>query len=132
MTEFFNWLLGLFKQFRIFVVVLPWEVVIRCRMGKHVKSWGPGWHFRIPFVDTLQVVNTRLRVRISPNQTLTTKDGQPLSVAFTCWEQVADHDRDTERPQADPFSWEAIGRGDVPRTEQVTLPDTGERGKVGR
>jgi regulator of protease activity HflC (stomatin/prohibitin superfamily) len=82
MSEFFNWLLGILKEFRFFIVVLPWETMIRCRLGKHVKVWETGWHIRIPFVDTLHVVNSRLRFFSSPLQTVTTKDGHALSVAF--------------------------------------------------
>lgn len=90
MTELFNWLLGLLKQFKIFVVVMPWETVVRCRMGNRVAVWGPGWHVRIPFVDTLHVINTRLRIGIAPTQTLTTLDRQPLSVAFSVGFRIVD------------------------------------------
>lgn len=83
MTELFQWVLSILKEFRVFVVVLPWESVIRCRMGNRVQTWGSGWHIRIPFVDTLTVVNTRLRVSIAPTQTLTTLDGESLSVAMS-------------------------------------------------
>lgn len=90
MTELFQWLLELLKQFRVFVIVLPWEQVIRCRLGSRVKVWGPGWHLRIPFVDSLNVVNTRLRICNAPMQTLTTSDGQALSVSFSFGFRIVD------------------------------------------
>lgn len=90
MTELFQWLLGLLKQFRIFVIVLPWESVIRCRLGSRVRVWDSGWHFRIPFVDSLSVVNTRLRICNAPMQTLTTADGQSLSVSFSFGFRITD------------------------------------------
>lgn len=83
MSELFQWLLGILKEFRILVVVLPWEAVVRCRLGKHVKVWGPGWHIRLPFIDILHVTNTRLRLCCSPLQTITTLDGLALTIAAT-------------------------------------------------
>lgn len=90
MTALFEWLLSLLKQFRIFVVVLPWETVIRCRLGSRVAVWGPGWHFRIPFIDSLNCINTRTRIAAVPMQTLTTSDGQSLSVSFSIGFKITD------------------------------------------
>jgi regulator of protease activity HflC (stomatin/prohibitin superfamily) len=83
MSELFQWIANLLKQFRIFMTVLPWELAVRTRLGNRVKVWDPGWHLKLPFVDVVNVINTRMRVVRSPTQTITTKDGKTVSVSFT-------------------------------------------------
>lgn len=83
MTEFFNWLMGFFRQFKLLAIVLPWERAIRIRLGNRVAIWEPGLHFRLPFLDEVQLLNTRLRIACAGTQTLTTADGHPLTVSVT-------------------------------------------------
>jgi regulator of protease activity HflC (stomatin/prohibitin superfamily) len=74
-------------------VVLPWERAIRVRLGNRVKIWEPGWHIRFPFVDEIQVLNTRLRIADSGAQTLTTSDGYTLTISLTIGFSIVDPER---------------------------------------
>lgn len=90
MTEFFNWLMGFFREFKVLAIVLPWERAIRVRLGNRVTIWEPGWHLRLPFIDEIQVLNTRLRIACGGTQTLTTKDGHALTVSVTIGFSITD------------------------------------------
>lgn len=81
MGEFFKWLAELIKGAKCWITVLPWELAVRVRAGKHTAQLGPGLHFRIPYLDDVRVVNTRLRVAPVPSHTLSTKDGKAVTVA---------------------------------------------------
>lgn len=83
MTEFFTWIMNFVREFKFLIIVLPWEAVIRVRLGKHIALLPPGWHVRLPFIDTVQSLNTRLRVAATGGQTLTTRDGHALTVALS-------------------------------------------------
>ena len=52
------------------IVVAPWEIAIRVRLGKTATSLLPGFHFRIPFLDEIHIVNTRTRIVRTPVTTL--------------------------------------------------------------
>lgn len=93
MTELFQWLANFIKEFRVFVTILPWELAVRTRLGSRVTTWAPGWYLKIPFVDTIHVVNTRTRVIHSPTQTVTTRDGKALSCAFSIGFAIFDPQR---------------------------------------
>mgnify|MGYP001600832354 CR=1 FL=1 len=56
--------------------VQPWEKAIRVRAGKHTVMCEPGTHFRIPFVDSVYIHNTRRRVLGVPATTLSSADGR--------------------------------------------------------
>jgi SPFH domain/Band 7 family protein len=43
------------------IVVPPWCVGVRVRLGKRATRLEPGFHFRIPLLDQIQLVNTRRR-----------------------------------------------------------------------
>lgn len=90
MSALFEWLMNFFREFKILAVVLPWERAIRVRLGNRVVIWEPGWHIRLPFIDDLQVVNTRLRIASAGAQTLTTADGHTLTVSVTLGFQIVD------------------------------------------
>lgn len=90
MGEFFQWLMGVFREFRIWVVILPWERAIRVRLGNRIKMWEPGWHIKLPFLDEIQVLNTRLRLANSGTQTLTTADGETLTVSLVVGFRITD------------------------------------------
>lgn len=89
MTDLFKAILDFLGQFKIIVIVLPWEVAVRTRLGKHTLVWQPGWHVRLPFVDDVQVVNTRLRVVHASPQTVTTKDGKQMTISFVVGFSIA-------------------------------------------
>lgn len=103
MTELFQWLANFIKEFRIFVTILPWELAVRTRLGSRVKTWAPGWYFKIPFADTIHVVNTRMRVCHSPTQTLMTLDRKTLSCAFSIGFSIANPQKALQR-YSDPES----------------------------
>lgn len=83
MTEFFQWLINLLKEFRFYTMVMPWELAVRTRAGNRVKVWKPGFHLKLPFIDAVNIVNTRTRISHSPTQTITTTDGKTVSIAYS-------------------------------------------------
>jgi len=70
----------LLKIFKWWVSVLPWERGLRIRLGKKVKLLQPGFHFRFPFFDTVYIQTIRMRVVSMSPLTVTTKDGQTLTI----------------------------------------------------
>lgn len=68
------------KLFKWWIIVNPWELGLRIRLGKYEKMLLPGLHFRIPFFDSIYVQTTRMRmVTLSP-QTVTTRDGKTVTI----------------------------------------------------
>jgi regulator of protease activity HflC (stomatin/prohibitin superfamily) len=84
-NELVKWLTDLVRSARCWQVVQPWERGVRVRGGKQTTLWGPGIHFRIPLLDMVRVVNTRLRIAAVPCQTVSTSD----RIAVTCAALVA-------------------------------------------
>lgn len=67
MNQFFEWIAKAVSSWKFWIVVPPWDVGVRVRLGRNAVSLLPGPHFRIPFLDHIVLVNTRLRiVSISP------------------------------------------------------------------
>jgi len=89
-TEFFNWLMSCIREFKFLAIVLPWERAIRVRLGNRVAIWEPGWHIRLPFIDDVQVMNSRLRMADTNAQTLTTSDGHAITVGVTIGFSITD------------------------------------------
>lgn len=83
MNELFQWLMYWLRELRPFVTVLPWEQAVRTRLGNRVRVLQPGWHCKVPFVDHINLVNTRLRICRAPTQTLTTLDRKTVSISMT-------------------------------------------------
>jgi regulator of protease activity HflC (stomatin/prohibitin superfamily) len=54
-----------FSSWKPWVVVAPWERGVRVRLGKTASQLEPGIHVRIPVLDRVLLVNTRLRVTTS-------------------------------------------------------------------
>ncbi len=81
MNQFFQWLSDLFRGVKFWAVVLPWERAVRVRLGRWVAMWEPGPHWRIPFLDEVRVVNTRMRIASVPCVTVTTMDGKTVTAA---------------------------------------------------
>ena len=90
MNQLFSWIADIFKEARFWQVVAPWERAVRVRAGKHTVLWGPGLHFRIPYLDDVRLVNTRLRVASAPCQTLSTLDGKAVTVASLIGFRIVD------------------------------------------
>lgn len=76
--ELLNQLLNLFRWW---VIVVPWEQGVRVRLGKHVTVLRAGAHFRVPVLDKVYKQSVRRRFSITGVQTLTTSDGQALTIS---------------------------------------------------
>lgn len=59
---------------------MPWEQAIRVRRGKNAKLLGAGLYLKIPFVDTVYIQTTRMRMIDTPMQTMSTKDGNTITI----------------------------------------------------
>ncbi len=75
--EFFQWIIDSLK---IWVIIQPWETGLRVRMGKHTKLLTKGIFFRIPYLDSVYVQQSRMRIVQMALQTLTTKDLSAITV----------------------------------------------------
>jgi hypothetical protein len=53
-------------SWKCWIVIAPWEIGVRVRLGKNAVSLRSGLHLRIPFIDAITLVNTRLRIDVSP------------------------------------------------------------------
>jgi len=60
------------------------------RLGKFHKELHPGFHWIIPFIDTVESDDTRTRVESMVNQSLTTKDGKRVLVSVTIQWRIND------------------------------------------
>lgn len=78
---FVQWLADLLQRVKLWAVVQPWEIGVRVRVGRFVTKLNPGFHWRLPFLDTVTIVNTRLRVVAFPALTVTTMCGKTMTVA---------------------------------------------------
>ena len=87
MELFINWLTRLFSSWKPWVIVAPWEMGVRVRLGKIAQGLPPGPHFRIPLLDRVVLVNTRMRIGQCPPVCLSTPDGRSrvvkASVGYT-------------------------------------------------
>jgi regulator of protease activity HflC (stomatin/prohibitin superfamily) len=75
MNALFEWVARVVSSWRFWIVVAPWDIGIRIRLGKMAAALQPGFHFRIPFVDEITLVNTRIRMDTTP--TVTVKGSKP-------------------------------------------------------
>src|SRR5271170_1021499 len=66
MDQFLAWLSRIFDSWKFWIVIAPWEIGVRVRLGKNAAAMHPGFHLRIPFVDVISLVNTRLRIDGTP------------------------------------------------------------------
>ncbi len=70
MQEFLAWLSRILDSWKFWIVIAPWEIGVRIRLGKNAVSLKPGLHWRIPFLDAITLVNTRLRLDATPPVTI--------------------------------------------------------------
>ena len=59
---------------------MPWEQALLIRKGKNVRLLSAGIYLKIPFIDTVYVQTTRMRMIDTPMQTISTKDGNTLTI----------------------------------------------------
>jgi len=72
------------------VIITPWEQVLRVRLGKHLKLLEEGIHLKIPGIDYIFRQSTRMRVGLLPTQTLTTEDNKTLTIRGMIVYSIAD------------------------------------------
>jgi hypothetical protein len=70
MNRILEWFSNLFTAWKFWIVVPPWDVGVRIRLGKVAKTLAPGPHLRIPMLDVIVLVNTRLRIDSTPAVTV--------------------------------------------------------------
>lgn len=79
--ELFNTITAfLAKLFQWWFTVMPWEQALLIRRGKLVKLLGAGLYLKIPFIDTVYLQTTRMRMVDTPMQTISTKDGSTITI----------------------------------------------------
>jgi regulator of protease activity HflC (stomatin/prohibitin superfamily) len=57
-----------------------WERGVVFRLGKYLETRGPGLFLIIPIVDTVTLVDTRIRAMDIPSQQVITKDNVPVKI----------------------------------------------------
>lgn len=65
--------------FRFWIMVSPWEQVVRVRLGKRVTVLNAGVHLRLPFIDHTYSQSIRLRICSLGRQTTTSRDSQTIT-----------------------------------------------------
>lgn len=78
------------KIFELWITIMPWESGLRIRLGKHIRVLSQGIYWRIPFIDSIYVQTTRLRIVPLSLQTLTTKDGKTVSIIASIGYSITD------------------------------------------
>lgn len=70
MNQLLAWLSRALSSWKFWIVIAPWDVGVLVRLGKIAHSLPPGMHFRIPGLDEIVTVNTRLRICSTLPQTM--------------------------------------------------------------
>lgn len=78
------------KIFQWWILIQPWELGVRTRLGNKTKLLHPGVHFRIPFIDIIYVQTIRLRVVSLCPQTVSTKDGKTVTISCAVGYSISD------------------------------------------
>src|SRR6185369_9791485 len=79
-----------FDLFIWWTVIEPWEQGIRIRLGRKRKQLGPGIHFKIPYADTIFKQAVRRRYTHFGPLSVTTLDGQTLTVSGSLGYHIRD------------------------------------------
>jgi len=83
MNQLLDWLSKLLGSWKPWVVIPPWDIGVRVRVGKTAVRLLPGPHLRIPFIDEVMLVNTRLRITSCPAVTITADEGKSRVLSAT-------------------------------------------------
>lgn len=79
--ELVNSIIGFItKLVKWWFIVMPWEQAIRVRKGNKVSVLKEGMYLKIPFIDTVYIQTTRLRMVDIPMQTISSKDGTCITI----------------------------------------------------
>lgn len=78
--------ISLFNDFKPIVFIMQYEEAVVFRGGPFLKVMKPGWHFRLPFVDTIQADNVKNMTICIREVNITTADNKTISIAakFNC------------------------------------------------
>lgn len=68
------------KLLQWWFTVMPWEQAILVRKGNVVRLLPAGLYFKIPFIDSIYIQTTRMRMQDLPAQTISTKDGSSITL----------------------------------------------------
>ncbi len=90
MSTFFQWLIDIFRDVKFWFLVNPWERAVRVRLGKNTFVLGPGFHWKLPVIDEVYMVNTRLRLGPSSTQTISAKDGKVITAGVQLGFSITD------------------------------------------
>lgn len=88
--SFADWLRSILESAKFWYMVNPWECAVRVRAGRYAKQIDPGTYLRTPFIDTITLVNTRLRITSTPSLTITTRDGKTVTLAVMVGFKIVD------------------------------------------
>lgn len=75
--DFFEYI---FNAVKIWIIVQPWEQCLIVRKGTNIRKVDGGMYFKIPYIDSIYVQETRLRMLTMSIQTLTTKDKATVTI----------------------------------------------------
>lgn len=70
MNQLLEWLSRIFGSWKFWIVIPPWDVGVRVRFGKIASELQAGPHWRVPFIDEIVLINTRVRIVIAPSITI--------------------------------------------------------------
>lgn len=90
MNQLMNWFAQLFSSWKCWIVIPPWDVGVRVRLGKVAATLAPGIHFRIPGLDEIVLVNTRLRIESTPTVTIKGEGGKARVISATVGYAIVD------------------------------------------
>jgi hypothetical protein len=80
MNQIKDFLEYVFNVFKIWVIIQPWEQGLIVRKGTSIRKVDGGIYFKIPYIDSVYVQETRTRMVQATLQTLTTKDGKTITL----------------------------------------------------
>lgn len=93
LNRILDFFLNILDLFRFWVVLYEYERGLILRFGKHVRTLGPGFHWRLPFrIEELRYVNVRRKSADSWDMTLTTGAGDTVSFSYAMLIEVIDSD----------------------------------------
>jgi regulator of protease activity HflC (stomatin/prohibitin superfamily) len=71
-------------------VAAEWEKALVFRLGKYFNQRGPGLFTIVPFVDSVKIVDTRIRTIEIPHRQAITKDNVPVRIDGVIFMRVED------------------------------------------
>lgn len=76
------------KQFRIWMIIAPWEQAVRIRLGKRVKLLAAGVHFVLPLTDRVYTQAIRVRLLDLGRHTVSSADGCEITISGSVRYQI--------------------------------------------